>query len=382
MKRIPRARPPDRPDDELGLGDASTGARKGRGAVSNPGGRYEPTRRVAFHDGWDSELRGDDDPEPRADTIVTTEQTRTIITTNDSPDVPFDQSINPYKGCEHGCIYCFARPTHAYLGLSPGLDFETRITAKPDAAEALRKELARPGYQCRVIAMGTNTDPYQPTERTLGITRQILEVLAAHDHPVGIVTKNAGILRDLDLLAPMAKKRLATVMLSVTSLDPELAGVMEPRASRPARRLDAIRKLSDAGVPVGVLASPLIPAINDGELEKILEAAYAAGARHAGWILVRLPLEIKDLFEEWLRAHFPDRAERVLELIKQTRGGKLYDATWGTRMSGTGPYAALIEKRFEVACARLGFDATERFPLDTSQFKPPERNPRQLPLFR
>ncbi|HTJ40724.1 MAG TPA: PA0069 family radical SAM protein [Kofleriaceae bacterium] len=370
------ARPPDEGDEWIG--DASTGVKKGRGATSNQGGRFEPTRRVGFHDGWDSEAT---DEESRVDTIVTTEKTTTIIATNDSPDVPFDQSINPYKGCEHGCIYCFARPTHAYLGLSPGLDFETRITAKPEAAAALRKELAKPSYQCRVMAMGTNTDPYQPTEKKLGITRAILEVLAEHDHPVGIVTKNAGILRDLDILAPMAKKRLATVMLSITSLDPELASVMEPRASRPARRLHAIEQLTAAGVPCGVLASPMIPAINDGELEKILEAAYAAGARHAGWILVRLPLEIKHLFEEWLRAHFPDRAERVLDLIKQTRGGKLYDSTWGTRMSGTGPYAALIDKRFDVACARLGFDATERFPLDTTQFKKPAKDPRQLPLF-
>jgi DNA repair photolyase len=353
---------------------------KGRGAVSNPTGRYEKEQRAEFHDGWDSEARGEDDPEPRTDTIITEEQTRTIITTNDSPDVPFDQSINPYKGCEHGCIYCFARPTHAYLGLSPGLDFETRITAKPDAAAALRRELAKPGYRCRVIAMGTNTDPYQPTERKLGITRSVLEVLAEHDHPVGIVTKNAGILRDLDLLAPMAAKGLASVMLSVTSLDPDLAAIMEPRASRPARRLDTIRKLYDAGVPVGVLASPMIPAINDGELEHILEAAWAAGARHAGWILVRLPLEIKQLFEEWLRAHFPDRADRVLDLIRQTRGGKLYDSTWGVRMSGTGPYAQLIDRRFDVAAKRLGFDATERFPLDTTKFRPPARKG-QLPLF-
>jgi DNA repair photolyase len=383
VKRIPIARPPDVADGDY-IGDAQVGAKKGRGAVSNPSGRYEPTRRVSFHDGWESEVRGEDDPEPRTDTIVTTEKTRTIITTNDSPDVPFDQSINPYKGCEHGCIYCFARPTHAYLGLSPGIDFETRITSKPDAPDALRKELARPGYRCRVIAMGTNTDPYQPTERKLGLTRQILEVLAEHDHPVGIVTKNAGILRDLDLLAPMAARGLAQVMFSVTTLDPALAGVMEPRASRPARRLEAMRRLSDAGVPVGVLASPMIPAINDGELEKILEAAYQAGARTAGWILVRLPLEIKDLFEEWLRTHFADRADRVLDLIRQTRGGKLYVSTWGERMSGTGPYAALLDKRFSIACARLGYDDRERFQLDTTQFKRPASAVKtaQLPLFR
>ncbi len=370
------------------VGDARRPVERGRGAVSNASGRFERTRRVGFDDGWgatapadvaDGDL--DADPAPRTDTIITHEQTRTIIATNDSPDVPFDRSINPYKGCEHGCIYCFARPTHAYLGLSPGLDFETRITAKPDAAAALRRELGARGYRCEMIALGANTDPYQPTERRLGITRAILEVLRDHDHPVGIVTKNALVTRDLDLLAPMAAKRLANVFISVTTLDPRLAGVMEPRASRPARRLDAIRRLTDAGVPVGVLASPMIPAINDGELEAILDAAHTAGARWAGWILVRLPLEIKDLFAEWLRAHFPDRADRVLSLIRDTRGGELYQPQFGTRMRGTGAYATLIEQRFAIAAARLGLNRT-RPALDTAQFRPPGRPTAQLPLFK
>jgi len=382
-RRPPRARPREvaAPDDWIG--DAARPVQRGRGAVSNPSGRYEPAARVAFHDGWESEARADDDPPPRTDTVVTTEQTRTIIATNDSPDLPFDRSINPYKGCEHGCIYCFARPTHAYLGLSPGLDFETRITAKPDAAAALRRELARPGYRVAMMAMGTNTDPYQPTERRLGLTRQILEVLSACDHPLGLVTKNAGVLRDLDLLASMAERNLVHVSLSVTTLDPHLAGVMEPRASRPARRLDALRRLADAGVPVGVLASPMIPAINDGELERILEAGHAAGARWAGWILLRLPLEIKDLFEEWLRAHFPDRADRVLDLVRQTRGGKLYDPRFGQRARGSGAYAELLARRFDVAAARLGLNR-DRHDLDTSRFRPPTPDPTsgaQLDLF-
>ena len=369
------------PDDWIG--DASRPVQRGRGAVSNASGRYEPTARVAFHDGWGSEARPDDDPPPRTDTVVTTERTRTIIATNDSPDLPFDRSINPYKGCEHGCIYCFARPTHAYLGLSPGLDFETRITAKPDAAAALRRELARPGYRVDMIAMGTNTDPYQPTERRLGITRQVLEVLSACDHPLGLVTKNALVLRDLDLLASMAERNLVHVSLSVTTLDAHLAGVMEPRASRPARRLDALRRLADAGVPVGVLASPMIPAINDGELERILEAGHAAGARWAGWILLRLPLEIKELFTEWLRAHFPDRADRVLDLVRQTRGGQLYDPRYRQRMRGSGAYAELLARRFDVAAARLGLNR-DRHDLDTTRFHPPRPDPSggaQLDLF-
>jgi DNA repair photolyase len=394
------------------VGEPPTVARKGRGALSNRSGRYEQEERLGFDDGWGSVAAGDDhraaagvhsyeptlpsntagdddpdaDPPAAVDTIVTTEPIRSIITRNQSPDISFDRSINPYRGCEHGCIYCFARPTHAYLGLSPGLDFETRITAKPDAALHLRKELAHPRYECRVIAMGTNTDPYQPVEAKLGITRSILEVLHEHDHPVGIVTKNAGILRDVDLLAAMAKKKLAKVYLSVTSLDARLAGTLEPRASRPRRRLEAIRRLAEAGVPVGVMVAPVIPAVTDHEVEAILAACAQAGAKSAGYVLLRLPLEIKELWEEWLRAHVPDRADRVLAIVRQAHGGKLYDATWHLRGTGTGPYAELLARRFEVARARHGLDGGDdaAFDLDTSRFRPPAppaKPTRQLPLF-
>jgi DNA repair photolyase len=374
---------PDTPPDDLDLPppahDESADLvqlRRGRGALSNRSGRYEPTARAAFDDGWGTI----EEPLPPLETIVTDEVTRTLISRNDSPDIPFDRSINPYKGCEHGCIYCFARPTHAYLGLSPGIDFETRITAKPDAAAALRAELSRPSYRPEVIALGANTDPYQPIERRRGITRQILEVLRDFRHPVGIVTKSALVVRDLDILTEMARQNLARVYLSVTSLDRTLARRMEPRASAPERRLDAMRQLADAGVPVGVLASPMIPALNDAELERILEAAVAAGASSANYILVRLPLEIKELFEEWLRGNYPDRADRVLDLIRTTRGGKLYDSTWGVRMRGEGPYAALLERRFEVAARRLGLDR-RRPPLATDLFRVPAAPTAQLSLF-
>jgi DNA repair photolyase len=351
---------------------------KGRGAVSNPTGRYEREQREAFDDGWGTLDPGDDDPPP-LETVVTEERTRRLISTNDSPDVPFDQSINPYKGCEHGCIYCFARPTHAYLGLSPGLDFETRIVCKPDGPDALRRELARPGYRCSVIALGANTDPYQPTERSLGLTRRILEVLAEHEHPVAIVTKSALVARDLDILAPMAERRLASVLVSITSLDRRLARRMEPRAAAPHRRLETIAALHAAGVPTGVLASPMIPGLNDHELEQILEAAAAAGALSARYILVRLPLEIKQLFSEWLDRHYPDRAERVKNLIRQTRGGELYDPRFGVRMRGTGPYADLLARRFDVASRRAGLDQPLP-PLDCSRFRvPPAAG--QLSLF-
>ena len=362
-----------------GPGGAKPG--KGRGAVSNPTGRYEREQREAFDDGWGPLEPGDgEDEPPPIETVVTEERTRRIISTNDSPDVPFDQSINPYKGCEHGCIYCFARPTHAYLGLSPGLDFETRIVSKPEGPEALRRELARPGYRCSVIALGANTDPYQPTERKLGLTRRIIEVLAEHEHPVAIVTKSALVARDLDLLAPMAERRLATVLMSVTSLDRKLARRMEPRAAAPHRRLETVATLVAAGVPAGVLASPMIPGLNDHELEHILEAAAAAGALSARYILVRLPLEIKDLFSEWLERHYPDRAERVKNLIRQTRGGELYDARFGVRMRGTGTYAELLARRFEVAARRTGLDRPLP-PLDCARFRvPPESKP-QLSLF-
>src|SRR5262247_1843594 len=302
--------------------------RRGRGAQSNASGRYEPLARVGFDDGWQTfeEL-------PPFRTTVTIDSTRKIITRNDSPDIGFDRSINPYRGCEHGCIYCFARPTHAYLGLSPGLDFETKILFKPDAAQLLTAELASPKYRPDVVAMGTNTDPYQPVERELKITRQILKVLSEFNNPVGIVTKGHLVTRDIDILGDMARRNLAEVFVSVTTLDKTLARDMEPRASAPHRRLAAIKALSDAGIPTGVMAAPMIPGLNDHEMEAILEAAKEAGATRAGFTVLRLPLEIKDLFDEWLRTHRPDRAERVLSLIRQMRGGALYQAEFGKRMT-------------------------------------------------
>lgn len=290
--------------------------RRGRGALSNAAGRFEPQAREAFDDGWQSL---DDLPPFR--TSVTVEKPRTIINRNDSPDVGFDRSINPYRGCEHGCVYCFARPTHAYQGLSAGLDFETRLFAKPDAPELLAKELSKPGYEPRTIALGINTDAYQPIEREWRLTRRILEVLSDFGHPVGIVTKSALVLRDLDILAPMAERGLAKVALSVTSLDPKLARIMEPRAATPPRRLDTIRRLSEAGVPTAVLVAPVIPAVTDAEMERILDAAVAAGASEAGYVMLRVPLEIRDLFREWLLAHFPDRYRHVLSLLKELHGG-------------------------------------------------------------
>src|SRR5262245_12012218 len=328
--------------------------------------------------GWDAP---DDGEPPRLETSVTPEKTRTILSRNDSPDVPFDRSINPYKGCEHGCVYCFARPTHSYLGLSPGLDSETRIFSKPDAARLLREELRRPGYRPEVIALGANTDPYQPVERDLRITRDILEVLWEHRHPVGIVTKSSLVLRDRDLLASMARENLAAVFLSITTLDPKLARTMEPRAATPARRLETIRSLSEAAVPVGVLASPMIPGLNDAELERILEAATAAGARTAGYILLRLPHEVKEIFSDWLRAHYPLKAAHVLSLVRQTHGGKLYESGFGTRMKGKGPYAELLERRFATACGRLGLQRKGGAPLDVSRFRVPPRPGDQPGLF-
>lgn len=350
--------------------------RKGRGAVTNGAGRFERLAGQRVDDGWSPQ----EDGAPALRTTVAIDSSRTVIARNQSPDVPFDRSINPYRGCEHGCVYCFARPTHAYLGLSPGLDFESRLFAKPDAPALLRRELARRGYACDTIALGTNTDPYQPVERERRITRGILEVLAEHEHPVMIVTKSDLIVRDLDILEPMAAKGLAKVSLSVTSLDRDLSRLMEPRAPRPDKRLAAIRACADAGIPTGVLVAPIVPAINDAEIEAILERAAASGARSASWVMLRLPLEIKDLVEEWLRAHFPDRAERVLSLVRQCRGGSLYRSEWGKRMSGEGPYAQMIAQRFRIASQRYGL-AGKTVGLDTTRFTVPGAVDRQMSLF-
>jgi DNA repair photolyase len=359
------------------MGGTTRGATpRGRGATSNRTGRFERTEVVVTDDVHE-------DPEPELArspaTTVAPEATRKIITRNDSPDVPFDRSINPYKGCEHGCVYCFARPTHAYLGLSPGLDFETKIFSKPNAAALLRDELGRRGYTPQVLALGANTDPYQPAERDLKITRSVLEVLADFQHPVSIITKSALVVRDLDLLAPMAAKRLAHVYLSVTTLDPELARRMEPRASSPSKRIGAIRALAAGGIPVGVLSSPMIPFLNDWELERILEAAAEAGATSAGYVLLRLPHELKGLFEEWLHEHYPLKAKHVLGLVRDTRGGELYRSEFGERMRGDGAYADVLAKRFELARTRLGLNERPKY-FDHTRFRA-RRNTDQLSLF-
>jgi DNA repair photolyase len=350
-------------------------ARRGRGTASNASGRFEGERRELVDDGWGSL---DEEPPPLR-TTVTRDTTKTIIARNTSPDIPFDRSINPYRGCEHGCTYCFARPTHAFLGLSPGLDFESRLFVKPGAAELLARELRAPRYQCRPLAMGTNTDPYQPIEREWKVTRQVLEVLNAFNHPVTIVTKSHLVTRDIDILADMAKRNLAWVGLSVTTLDPMLARKMEPRAATPPKRLAAIRALADAGVPTGVMVAPVIPALNDMEVERILEAAKQAGARSAAYVLLRLPLEIKDLWREWLQEQLPDRAAKVMGQIRAMRGGRDYDANWGTRMAGTGEYAVLLRKRFNLAVKRIGFE-TDSKPLDVAQFSVPPAPGDQLAL--
>ena len=352
---------------------------RGRGALSNTAGRYERHARVLVDDGWDDGWRDDDLAPPPLRTEVIRDATRTIIARNNSPDISFDRSINPYRGCEHGCIYCFARPTHAYLGMSPGIDFESRLFAKPNAAQLLAKELSAPGYVPRTIAMGTNTDPYQPIEKKMRITRSVLEVLREFRHPVGIVTKSPLILRDIDILSDMASMGLAKVALSVTTLDRRLARMMEPRAGTPQRRLQAIKALSDAGIPAGVMFAPTIPALNDGEMEAVLKAAQEMGARAAGYVLLRLPLEIKDLFREWLEANVPDRAKHVMSLVRQMRGGKDYDSQWNVRMRGTGPYAEMIARRFQMATKRLGLNPPAK-PLDTSQFRRPVRSGDQLTL--
>ena len=358
----------------LESGGVTAGRRHGRGAQTNRSGRYEPIAYEPQDDGWESlaELEA-------LTTEVQEVPARRILARNDSPDIGFDRSINPYRGCEHGCIYCFARPTHAFLGLSPGLDFETKLFAKTNAAQALERELAEPGYEVSTIAIGTNTDPYQPIERRYRIMRRILEVLSATNHPVGIVTKSALVLRDLDILTSMAKRRLVKVALSVTTLDRRLARAMEPRASTPDKRIETLQRLVDAGVPASVMVAPVIPGLTDMEMERILECASTVGIKNAGYVLLRLPLEIGDLFTEWLQANCPDRAKRVLSLMRSTRGGKLYDAKWGERMVGDGPYAWMIGRRFEMAAERLGMNESS-VELRTDLFTPPSRPGQQLKL--
>jgi DNA repair photolyase len=355
-------------------GGIAAGRRHGRGAQTNRSGRYEPIAYEPSDDGWES----------LAELVALTTEVhevpaRRILARNDSPDIGFDRSINPYRGCEHGCIYCFARPTHAFLGLSPGLDFETKLFAKTNAAQALERELAEPRYEVSIIAIGTNTDPYQPIERRYRIMRRILEVLSATNHPVGIVTKSALVLRDLDILTSMAKRGLVKVAVSVTTLDRRLARAMEPRASTPDKRIETLQRLVGAGVPASVMVAPIIPGLTDMEMERILERASSVGIKNAGYVLLRLPLEIGDLFTEWLQANCPDRAKRVLSLMRSTRGGKLYDAKWGERMVGDGPYAWMIGRRFEMAAERLGMNKSS-VELRTDLFTPPSRPGRQLKL--
>ena len=349
---------------------------KGRGAASNPAVRFEATRREQTHDGWYEE----EIVEHLSETVLP-DRARSVITTNTSPDVGFDQSINPYRGCSHGCVYCFARPTHAYLGLSPGLDFETKLFYKADAVKILEAELTKPKYVCKPIALGINTDGYQPLEKRLEITRGILGVLARCRHPVTIVTKSALIVRDIDLLTDLARDRLVQVMVSITSLTNDIKRTLEPRAASPQARLRVVEQLARAGIPVGVLIAPVIPAITDHEMEDILAAAKQAGAGSAGYVLLRLPHEVKILFREWLGEHYPDRAKHVMSLINQTRGGKDYDAEFGRRMVGTGPYAELLRTRFELARRKCGFDsARDQYELDVSLFRPPAPDQAQLTL--
>jgi DNA repair photolyase len=363
----------------LGDGLVAPERRRGRGAPSNETGRFEPTQREAFDDGWES-----DETLEAFKTEVIHERPRTIITRNESPDISFDRSINPYRGCEHGCVYCFARPTHAYMGLSPGLDFESKLFVKDGAAALLERELAAPNYRPRTIALGSNTDPYQPIERQYRITRSLLETLARVRHPLTIVTKSNVILRDLDILTQMARDGLVKVFVSVTTLDRTLARRMEPRAPTPERRLEAIEALNDAGVPAGVMAAPVIPAINDEELETILTRAYSAGAREGSYVVLRLPGELRDMFREWLQVNYPDRLKRAVKLMQSMREGKDYEAQWGRRMAGSGPYAWMIGRRFEMAARRLGYSEMSR-PLRTDLFRKPSPQSReagaQLSLF-
>ena len=350
--------------------------RKGRGATSSPDPRYGAIARETFDDGWGTQ---DAAPAPLV-TAVTAEQVKSVINRNQSPDLPFNLSLNPYRGCEHGCVYCYARPAHAYADLSPGLDFESRLFSKPHAATVLRGELSKPGYRCEVLALGANTDCYQPIERRLGITRAVLEVLLECRHPVSIVTKSALIERDLDVLAELAQRGLLLVFVSVTTLDRELARRMEPRAAAPQRRLETQRRLAAAGIPVGVMYAPVIPALNDHELEAILEQAAQAGCRHAGYVLLRLPREVNPLFKDWLNAHYPLKYERVMRRIRDLRGGQESDARFGERMKGDGVFARLLAQRFTQACSRLGLNKA-RQRLDDTQFRAPVVNSRQMNLF-
>jgi DNA repair photolyase len=343
-------------------------ARKGRGAAINPPNRFEAQSQAPFDDGWRTQDADFADLPPLPTTLIR-DASRSVIAYNQSPDIGFDRSVNPYRGCEHGCVYCYARPSHAYLGYSPGLDFETKLLFKPDVADLLEKELRKPGYVARPLALGSNTDPYQPVERTLKLTRAVLGVLARFNHPVSIVTKSAGVVRDIDILTDLAQRNLVRVWLSVTTLDGKLARTMEPRAAAPARRLQAVEQLARAKIPVGVLAAPMIPGLNDAELEKILDASARAGARTAGYVLLRLPHELKQIFEDWLTRHFPDRARHVLELVRETRAGALNDAKFGQRMNGTGAYADLLARRFERAARQLGL--RDRPELECGLFKPP-----------
>ena len=345
---------------------------KGRGALTNPEGRFETIRKLAEGDGWERPVEPEDELPPLK-TEVRPDPARSIISRNDSPDIPFSQSINPYKGCEHGCIYCYARPSHAYLNLSPGLDFETKLFYKADAAALLDKELRKPGYRVSTMMLGANTDPYQPVERRLKVTRSILEVLQRFHHPAALITKSALITRDLDLLTELAQERLVTVMVSITTLDEGLKRSLEPRTASPWARLKVVETLAKAGVPVGVMTAPIIPMINDAEMERILELAAGAGACGAGYVLLRLPYELKDLFKEWLTAHYPLKAEHVMSLIRQSRGGEEYQSEFGTRMRGTGKYAELIAQRFALACKRHNLGLGRRMGLDRSRFRvPPE----------
>jgi DNA repair photolyase len=383
--------PRDAPPDFDGADDAAAAARprevrRGRGATFNPANRFRDAVRDPVDDGWGDEA--DVPPPAPLRTTVTIQPARTIIARNDSPDIPFDQSINPYQGCEHGCIYCYARPSHAYLDLSPGLDFESRLFAKPGAAALLRAELAKPGYACKPIAIGVNTDAYQPIEREWKVTRSVLEVLCECEHPFSLITKSALVERDIDLIAPMAAKGMARVDFSITTLDRTLARRLEPRAAAPQRRLEALGRLAAAGIPVGVNVAPLIPQLNDRDLESILEAAAGRGARRAGYIVLRLPREVSPLFRDWLDAHYPDRAAHVMSLVRQMHGGLDYRSQFGARMKGEGAVAALLANRFRLACRRLGLNAGDCAPLDTSRFRPPQRqgDPReaashQLDLF-